>query len=237
MGYSKIDMVVPDIEKPYANYNNPQVKAANINTLKNIKSKYGSSISKWGQAFGIPDGVIIAFIATESGGNQYVTSFASSDIKGLMQIAPAPIYDTVTKWKSEVSEPIPTEFTKSIRAKIPELLKSGVKYDNTLKTKIVKLTGGDADFNIMMGTAHLRWLLERFSTILGGGQLNKAMVAYNAGAYTKALRTSGGGADITPVDSAVLAANKQVPSESRNYLLKMFGIDGFLSLIYKSKAI
>ena len=237
MAYSKIDMEVPDIERAYSNYSLPQVIAANTATLKNIKSKYGLPISKWSLAFDIPSGIITAFIATESGGNQFIVNKSFPDIKGLMQIAPAPVFDTVTRWKSEVSQPLPNEFISEVRLKIPELLKSGVKYDNNLKAKIVKLTASDANFNIMMGTAHLRWLLERFSTILGGGQLNKAMVAYNAGAYTKALKTSGGGADITPVDTAVLVANKQVPLESRNYLLKMFGIDGFLFLIYKKKVI
>jgi len=30
---------------------------------------------------------------------------------------------------------------------------------------------------------------------------------------------------------------RSVPSEARNYLVKMLGVDGFLSLIYKDKAI
>lgn len=235
MGYSKIDMVVPDIEKAYSNYSLPVVKQGNIATIKSIKSKYGASIDKWSKAFGIPSGVIIGFIATESGGNQNVTSFASPDIKGLMQISPAGVYDTITKWNSQVDEPLPADVKASIQRKVPELLNKSVKYTPTLKAKIVRFTGGDADFNIMTGTALLRWLLERFANPIFGGQLNKAMVAYNAGAYIKAL--GGVKADTTKVDSTDLAANKRVPSESRNYLLKMFGIDGYLSLIYKDKVI
>jgi hypothetical protein len=62
------------------------------------------------------------------------------------------------------------------------------------------------------------------------------MVAYNAGAYNKAI-SSGTKAITTPVDSTTLSKNPQVPAESRGYLLKMLGNDGFLSLIYKDKAI
>lgn len=237
MGYSKIDMVVPDIEKPYQNYSNPSVKAINIAMLKNIKAKYGASISKWSKAFSIPEGVIIGFIATESGGNQNVTSFASKDIKGLMQISPAGVYDSIVKWKSQVGMPLPQDVVTCLQSKVPELLNPKVTYSNALKNKIVGYTGGDADFNIMTGTALLRWLLERFSNPIFGGQLNKAMVGYNAGPYIKALRSEGIKPDTSQVDSTVLASNKLVPSESRNYLLKMFGVDGFLSLIYKYKVI
>jgi len=94
----------------------------------------------------------------------------------------------------------------------------------------------DASFNIMAGIIIIRWLLERFGNSIYGGQLNKAMVAYNAGAYTKAL-VSGGKAIITPIDSLSLATNIRVPKESRGYLYKMLGKDGFLSLIYQQKAI
>lgn len=235
MAYSKIDMEVPDIERSFTNYNQPAYIAANSAILQNIKSQYGASVQKWASAFGLPSGVIIGFIATESGGKQNVTSFASPDIKGLMQISPAPVYDTIMKWDKEVDVPLPESVKASLRVKIPELLNKSTKYTPALKTKIVRLTGGDADFNIMMGTAHLRWLLERFSNPIFGAQLNKAMVAYNAGTYTKAL--GGTKPDTSKVDSTVLAANTRIPRESRDYLLKMFGIDGFLYLIYKRKVI
>jgi soluble lytic murein transglycosylase-like protein len=88
----------------------------------------------------------------------------------------------------------------------------------------------------MAGTTILRWLLERFTTLLSGGQLNKAMVAYNAGAYTKSI-SKGTKAILDPIDSTTLSQMASVPAESRAYLVKMLGKDGFLSLIYKDKAI
>jgi hypothetical protein len=117
----------------------------------------------------------------------------------------------------------------------PELLKSKT-ISAPLRSRLLTLLQNDANFNIMAGTSILRWLLERFSSPLTGGQLNKAMVAYNAGAYTRAIST-GTKANKTPIDSTTLSRNPQVPAESRAYLLKMLGRDGFLSLIYKDKAI
>jgi hypothetical protein len=62
------------------------------------------------------------------------------------------------------------------------------------------------------------------------------MVAYNAGAYTRAIN-KGTTAITTPIDTLSLATNRQVPSQSRDYLYKMLGKDGFLSLLYQQKAI
>jgi hypothetical protein len=62
------------------------------------------------------------------------------------------------------------------------------------------------------------------------------MVAYNAGAYRVVLGGTKTGRE-TPVDSTSLATNRSVPLESRSYLYKMMGKDGFLELIYKFRAI
>ena len=62
------------------------------------------------------------------------------------------------------------------------------------------------------------------------------MVAYNAGAYTKSI-SNGTKANKIPIDSTSLSQNTLVPKESRGYLLKMLGVDGFLSIIYKDKVI
>jgi len=88
----------------------------------------------------------------------------------------------------------------------------------------------------MSGTLIIRWLLERFSNTFTGGQLNKAMIGYNAGAYNKAL-VSGGNPITSYIDSTTLASSSKVPKESRGYLYKMLGQDGFLSLLYQQNAL
>lgn len=236
--YSRTEVIVPDIAQPFSGYSTKSIKASNIAMVQAIQKNYGASIKRWAQVFEIPEGIIVGFIATESGGRQNIVNRAFPNIKGLMQVSDSTIYDVVVKWKVEVDSDRPAEMDASLKAKIPELLtrKTSDKMTAAIGTKIVAFAGADADFNIMMGTAILRWLLERFSTTLGGGQLNKAMVAYNAGPYNKAI-SSGTKAITTPMDSTTLANNPRVPDESRGYLYKMLGTDGFLDLIYKQKAL
>jgi len=210
-------------------YANPQVKAANINVIQNINSKYGSIIEYWGDIFEIPKGVLIAFIATESGGTMAKPNAYKAT--GLMQVTPIAA-STVFDWKKEVSTPLPPEVIAEINKKLPSLLTG--KFS---ESKLLQLLQNDASFNIMMGTLILRWNLQRFSSILTGAQLNKAMVAYNAGAYTRALVVGKSTANKIPIDSNLLSKNPKVPAESRAYLVKMLGIDGFLNLIYKDKVI
>jgi hypothetical protein len=210
-------------------YANPEVKAANIRLVQNINSKYGSIIEYWGDIFEIPKGVLIAFIATESGGTMAKPNAYKAT--GLMQVTPIAA-STVFDWKKEVSTPLPTEVIAEINKKLPSLLTG--KFSDS---KLLQLLQNDASFNIMMGTLILRWNLQRFSSILTGGQLNKAMVAYNAGAYTRALVVGKSTANKIPIDSNLLSKNPKVPAESRAYLVKMLGIDGFLNLIYKDKVI
>ena len=237
MAYSKIYLKLPDIKTSFKagayDYATPSVKAANIKVIQKINSSYGLIIDNWAEIYEIPVGVIISFIATESGGtmaapNKYLAT-------GLMQVTPTAIYEVARKWSSEVDSPIPQESLNVLNQRVPDLLKSKT-LTASLKNNILANLQKDANFNVMAGTMILRWLLERFTTFLSGGQLNKAMVAYNAGAYNKAI-SQGTKAILDPIDSTTLSKNPQVPNESRGYLLKMLGIDGFLSLIYKDKAI
>lgn len=233
MAYSKITLNVPDIKSSYQSYSNMAYKAANIKMVQRINNTYGQYFSLWGQVFEIPKGVLIAFAATESGGtmvapNKYLAT-------GIMQVTPSAIYECARKWRAEVSSDLPSEAVSVLNSQIPSLLVKSTTLAS-VKSKLLTLLERDANFNIMAGTLVLRWLLERFSTIFTGGQINKAMVAYNAGAYTKSIST-GTKANKIPIDSTSLSQNKLVPRESRAYLLKMLGIDGFLSIIYKDKAI
>jgi len=77
---------------------------------------------------------------------------------------------------------------------------------------------------------------ERFSTLLTGAQLNKAIIGYNAGAYTKSINTQGKPNKV-PIDTTTLVKMPTVPKETKGYLVKMLGVDGFVSLIYKDNAI
>ena len=150
----------------------------------------------------------------------------------------AKIWECVKKWDSTVKTALPAQGVAELKKTVPEIFtSSAVAPSATVSNKIIKLLQNNANFNILSGTLILRWLIERFSTVQTGGQLNKAMVAYNAGAYIRALNVSSTQPITNPIDSTSLATNRQVPAESRGYLYKMLGKDGFLSLIYIDKVI
>ena len=239
--YTTIRVKIPDLPTSFKSgnldYSSPAVKQANAQVIRNINSRYGSIINLWGEVFDIPNAVIIGFIATESGGNMVKPNRFKAT--GLMQVTPSAVWESVKKWQSTVGSPLPSQVVGVLNKTIPEIFtsKSGTVPSAT-ENKILKLLQNDASFNIMTGTMLLRWLLERFSTESTGGQLNKAMVAYNAGAYIKVLNPQGASRpNKVPVDTLSLAQNRSVPAESRGYLYKMLGKDGFLPLIIKDRVI
>lgn len=238
--YKTLRIRVPDIKTPFksgsTNYSNPATKAANANVIRDIKNTYAVPINRWGVVFEIPDAIIIGFIATESGGRMLGANVYKAT--GLMQVTPNALWECVKKWDSTVKTALPAQAVAEIKRTVPEIFtSSAVAPSATVSNKIIKLLQNDANFNIMSGTLILRWLIERFSTVQTGGQLNKAMVAYNAGAYIRALNVSSTQPITNPIDSTSLATNRLVPAESRGYLYKMLGKDGFLSLIYIDKVV
>lgn len=239
--YTVIRQKVPDLPTSFRSgsydYSTPAVKRSNIAMVQRINAQYGGLITTWGTLFSIPNSVLVAFIATESGGimakpNQFRAT-------GLMQITPSTVWETARKWEAIVKSPLPVEASNLLRRNIPEIFTSkSSTVPAATQTKLLTILEKDANFNIMCGTMALRWLLERFSTQATGGQLNKAMVAYNAGAYIRVLNPEGAAKpNKIPVDTIALATNRAVPLESRGYLYKMLGRDGFLSLILKDRAI
>lgn len=239
MNFTKIKIKVPDLPTQFRgsgiDYSAPATKQANAQMIREIKANYGAIITRWGTLFEIPDGVIIAFIATESGGRMLAPNKFKAT--GLMQVTPDALWESVRKFQATTKRPLPETARVELNRQVPQIFTSrAAEPDATTSNRILSLLQRDANFNIMAGTIVLRWLLERFSTSITGGQLNKAMVAYNAGAYTRSLNV--GTSPITaPIDTLILATNRIVPLESRSYLYKMMGKDGFLSLIYKDKVI
>lgn len=239
---SEVYIKLPDIKTAYSyscnrrglcSYSDESTKKGNIEMVRNINAQYGTIIKTWSDTFKIPVGVIVGFIATESGGkmvgpNKYQAT-------GLMQVTPAAIFDSARKWDTEVKTPLPDSARRLLVSKIPNFFTT--KNLSSVSASILRNLEKDANFNIMSGTLVLRWLIERFTDDSGVSKsLNKAMVAYNAGAYRVVLGGTKTGRE-TPVDSTSLATNRSVPLESRSYLYKMMGKDGFLELIYKFRAI
>lgn len=238
--YKVVKVKLPDIRTSYksgrTDYSLNHIKEGNKSVIRKIKADYGTLINFWGQVFVVPDGVIIGFIATESGGRMLPPNIFKAT--GLMQVTPNALWESAKKWKLVVKSDLPSAAVSELNKKVPTLLSSKKAAPSAEESNLIlKLLEKDANFNIMSGTLIIRWLLERFSTTETGGQLNKAMVAYNAGAYLKVLNEKGSKPITAPMDSTALATSPRVPAESRGYLYKMLGKDGFLSLIYIEKAI
>jgi hypothetical protein len=234
--YSSVTINVPDIKKVYSytstqNFSTPSVKSGNVKLVQKINTKYGSIFSYWGGIFEIPKGILIGFSATESGGEMLPPNRYKAT--GLMQVTPSAIYECANKWRNEVNSDLPSEALNLLNQKVPNIFRGSL---SSVNSTLLNLLENDANFNVMSGALVLRWLIERFSTFLTGGQLNKAMIGYNSGAYNKAI-SNGTKANKFPIDSTSLSNNSQVPTESRNYLLKTLGIDGYFSIIYKDKVI
>ena len=251
MGYSKVTIQIPDIRAPFKqgsySYSNPDTKDANIRMLRNIDSLYGTIVDRWSPIFEIPRGVIIGFIATESGGR--MLSPNKYKATGLMQVTPNAVWECARKWSSQVEVPLNSSVISTLRSKVGAdfFTSRSATPNSTQQARLLIELQRDANFNIMCGTLVLRWLIERFSTMFTGAQLNKVMVAYNAGAYLmplvcnlkigKECEGTIARPDLTPIDSTALATSRLIPLESRSYLYKMLGQDGFMSLVYKDKAI
>ncbi len=207
-------------------------KQDNVAILRSIVANYGPALARFADALDIPRGVLAGFIATESAGK--MVTRPGSPYKGLMQCAAGPFYDAFVKWSAEVKgATIPEAIRQEVGAKCPQLLQhSMARYKPSAMTGVLaRLLETDATFNIMAGATVLRWNLERFA-----GNLNKAIIAYNAGPYHKAI-SQGTRAITSPADTATLVRLPQVSGESKGYLKKMLGEGSYLALVYKDKLI
>lgn len=230
--YTKLDLKVPDINRTYVsgtyNYSKPETITANKAMMDKIYKDYGKFINKWGVEFEVDDSIITGFIATESGGiNVPPNSFGAT---GLMQMTPETVWEILSKWEKIVGTPLSKNATTFFNKVIP----SSKKYDpNVLPTSSVKAEISNAlksnvEFNIAIGTANIRWLLEAFKDD-SRVHINKVMVSYNSGYYASRNKVKGA------VTTTQLVNNKAFTLESRGYLLKMLGVNGFLDLWFKKE--
>ena len=228
MAYTKFDISVPAINKYYTskggmNYALPHIITSHKKMINDVEKNYNKSIEKWAKEFQIDSGIITSFICTESGGKNAGTNKFKAT--GLMQVTPNTVYEVITKWNVQVGVPL-SEKTKSF-------LKSKVSTTSNWKssrtpttTETAQILGAlsDTDYNIAVGTATIRWMLEAFAKS-GVGGIDKVMVAYNAGYYGMRNKVK----NLT-IDKIVESTS--IPRESRGYVLKMLGVHGFMDLYY-----
>jgi hypothetical protein len=147
-----------------------------------------------------------------------------------MQITPSTVWEVLVKWKSMTGSSLPVEAKEYFDKVLPESKKfdSNVLPSSTVKNKIANLLHKNREFSIASGVATLRWLLEAYSTGVTS-PINKVMVSYNAGYYGSKDKIKGSPSTLSMVN------NKSIPLESRSYLLKMLGKNGFVELYFDNK--
>jgi soluble lytic murein transglycosylase-like protein len=231
--YSKVIIKYPDVNRAYAqsktvNYSQQNVITANTNLLKSIYSTNKIAINKWGEIFDIDNSIIASFIVAESGGTDAPPNRYGAT--GLMQMTAPAVWETLAKWKNIVGSDLPSEAKAYFDKVLPESksFNPNVLPSATLKSKITKLLQTNREFSIVSGVANLRWLLEAYSNNLTS-PINKVMVSYNAGYYGMRNKIKG-----SPTTESMVV-NKSIPIESRSYLLKMLGKNGFVQLYFDNK--
>jgi soluble lytic murein transglycosylase-like protein len=229
--YTKVEMKVPDVNRSFTQgsykYSNKSVIDANKGILDKVVKNYSKFINTWGEEFEIDNSIISGFICTESGGNNAPPN--KYDATGLMQVTPNTVWEILAKWQVMVKSPLSEKAKSFFNKAIPSSKKFNA---NTLPSSAVKseirlALQKNPEFNIAIGTAVLRWLLEAFKD--GDvAHLNKVMVSYNAGYYSMRNKVKG------KMTTEQLLNNKTIPLESRGYLLKMLGVNGFLDIWFKN---
>ena len=228
--YTKLEVKVPDINRTYNsgayNYSKPETIMANNAMMNTIYRDYGKFINKWGTEFEVDNSILVGFIATESGGvNAPPNRFEAT---GLMQMTPLTVYEILSKWEKIVGSPLSKTASTFFTKAIPSIKKidANTEITSAIKSEISNALKTNIEFNIAIGTANIRWLLEAFKAD-GKSFINKVMVSYNSGYYSSKGSLRG------VITTTQLVNNKTFPLESRGYLLKMLGVNGFLDLWFK----
>ena len=230
--YTTIAITVPDVNRSFVQkgykYSSPETITANKGILDKINTTYGKFITKWGIEFEIDNSIIAGFIATESGGKN--TPPNKYDATGLMQLTPPSVWEVLSKWQNIVGSPLSAQANSFFNKAIPssKSFNPNNTPNSSVLNEIKSALQNNSEFNIAIGTANLRWLLEAFKD--GDvAQINKVMVSYNAGYYSMRNKVKGA------ITTSQMLNNKSIPLESRSYLLKMLGVNGFLDLWFKNK--
>ena len=240
--FTKIaDFNLPDLPYRFVSgsqdYSKSHIREGNIEILKKINQNYGAFIEKWANVFELGEPVLTSFVAVESGGDLVGKNNAGAI--GLTQVSIPAIIECVSKFKTITGKSLPAEAVTLLKEKAPYLLAitpNNQSVSSADKTKLEALLSvqkdkngravkyNDPNFNIAMGALCLRWVLE-ITKAQGLTYLQKAIIAYNQSAYGRISKYKG-----KFVSSNTLAKDKVIPKETRSYLVKVLGKDGYLQL-------
>ena len=221
--------------KFYQDMEVPQIKQK----LAEIKANYGAIVERIAAATNVSAQIIYAFIFIESRGDAKAESFICSSLRpyecpvGLMQITAETATATVF-FENKQGRLLPTE--KAILQKYISSDKLDCNYSmqyfgHPVSCSKVTLKLGNRvgqifekkdllnpELNILIGAMLLGQLIDQH-TESGYPRMDKVVVRYNAGYFYK------------PQGATIEQTVSLVPSESKNYIYKLLGVNGILSLV------
>lgn len=220
---AKLNVSVPAIQKAF--YPNEQ-RSAIRKKLDQIYSDYAKEIKLVSSITNVPEKLITSFIFIESGGNPKVVSSAKA--VGLMQLIPTSANDILVienqknrlsdAEKKVLAEKLGNRFTSGILKMryLGDMVKVGDGFSSSFVTQQDLF---DPLLNILIGSIYLGLLVDEH-TEGSSIRLDKVVIRYNRGYFSdnKGKNLVGRVEDIVA----------RVPTESKNYVLKLLGVNGTL---------
>lgn len=218
----KLNILVPSIKKAYYDDTTAQANLKKIETV--IRPQFGKIINNISKISNVPTQIIESFIFIESGGDP---NAQSPYAVGLMQVSLATASDAIIKEKGagrlSVAEAEIIKKTLGSRYAIVQAVKP--KQKSIGKTFITKTDLLNPEFNILIGTIIVKQLIDEFTEKNGRIRMDKVISIYNAGRYGKTSKKII--ASKEPIDKII----KILPTETKNYILKLLGERGILDTI------
>ena len=215
-------------------YTDAQVNSNVKPIISKIKgSNYISTLRRYARKMSIPENVLIAFYAVESSGNDRVGMNSAGAI-GLGQVTRPAAYDAI---KREIQDGYLTDEEKAyIKRKVPALGKNdfrikfgdfeGITYAGSKDVQAQLLTAlrDDTEFNIFISSMIVAQLAERYRDSNGVPKLHQVIAHYNGGKkYGEVSRKYSNAWDA--------AKASDLPTETKNYIKKLVGTNGFLDVL------
>lgn len=201
---------------------------ANKAIITRIKTaSYYPFIQKYSQIENLPEELVIAVMATESGGRD-VGKNAYGAV-GLMQIKKIAAIEAIRK--AAIADELDASEKAYIKSKSPEVAKNDfkIKYGALEGVDMEKAKNEleaalfDNEFNIFIGTMLLGQVIDSYTEGKDTIYLSKAIAIYNQG--------SGSRTKIKDFNNATDIINKStLGTEGKNYIKKILGKNGFVHI-------
>lgn len=216
---------IPAVNESYEYPGGPQgaFKKDMIAAIAKLRANYMSGINAASTYTGVPASILTAFSVVE---NTTVNPSlrSSAGAYGLMQVVPSTGAYAINRQAPNMSA-AEKEYIKRF---IPAFNSDGsVKSEKEL-TPLVKSKITNPDFNLYLGALLLSSYLNESNKKYNAYRLDHAIIKYNAGIGTFNNKIEGKGLAYT--DTAGLVKNSP-NKETKNYLLKVMGVNGTLHIM------